>query len=408
MNFKRIFSIIYSFVCLSGFLFQVQQVSELYFHFYTTSKTVFQFREVDYYQTIMYCSRYVDLLNRSSYQHYSIGHQVPQNVPDVYRELSRLTIRTILELTPPGSDAIESCIVRHGRLGTPFYMNQRGCKAFFKVIKSVNGERVCYTFMPRMLTNYSSGDVSSSESFTNVVYTIYLNPSIVQTTVAIFVSSVIDPKANEFGPDLDSRPYHAKVVNSKTFNVSGLQVSGESTEINRLALPYDTKCIPGHDRETCYEHCLRNRFKVINKLPWSGFYREVIDMKMLTALDLKNKTTSEFAEKSFEECYSLCKLKVECVTQFSRTIVQDFRSHYRRAFLASMASSLPHLSLYAVPFLNLIEYVVQLGSCFGIWFGLSIFSINPVKMLRKKSNTNRLICHCHKRQFLLFSNKTHR
>ena len=408
MNFKRITSIIYSLICLLGLMFQVQQVSELYFHFYTTSKTVFRFREVDYYQTIMYCPRLVDLLNRSSYQDYSIGQHIPQNVPDVYKELSRLTIRSILELTPPASDVIKSCIVRHGRLATPLSMNQRDCKAFFKVIKSVNGERVCYTFIPRIVTNYSSGDVSSSESWTNVVYNIYLNPSIVKTTVAIFISSVIDPQANEFGPDLNSRPYHAKVVNSKTFNVSGLQVSGESTEINRMALPYDTKCIPGHGRETCYEHCLQNRLKIINRLPWSGFYREAIDMKMLTALDLKNKTTSEFAEKSFEECYSLCKVKAECVTQFSRTIVQDFRSHYRKPFFASMASSLPHLSLYAVPFLTLIEYVVQLGSCFGIWFGLSIFSMNPVKMLRKKSNTNRVICHCHKRSFLLLSNKRHR
>ena len=63
MNFKRISSVVFSLICLSGFLIQVQQVSELYFRFGTTSKTVFQIREVGYYQTMMYCPRSIDLLN---------------------------------------------------------------------------------------------------------------------------------------------------------------------------------------------------------------------------------------------------------------------------------------------------------------------------------------------------------
>ena len=256
MRYKRTSSVIFSFVCLSGFFFQVQQVSELYFHFYTTSKTVFQVREVNYYQTIMYCPRWVDLLNRSHYNNYSIGKQVPQNFADMFKEFRKLTVRTILELTPPESDIIESCLVRHGRLATPLFINQSDCETIFKVMKSVNGERVCYTFIPRMLTNYSTGDLSSSESWTNVVYYIFFNPSIATTDTAFFISSVIDPYITEF--DLNSRPYQAKVIVSKTFNASCFQISGEPTEINRLPPPYDTKCTPNHDRETCYESCLEN------------------------------------------------------------------------------------------------------------------------------------------------------
>ena len=405
MNYKRTSSVIFSLVCLSGFVFQVHQVSDLYFHFYTTSKTVFQVRETDYYQTIMYCPKSVDLLNRSSYKNYSIGKQPPQNPADMFKELNSLNIRAIFQLTPPESDVIESCVVRHGRLATPLIMNRSDCNSFFKVIKSVNGVRVCYTFMPRMLTNYSIGDLSSSEGYTNVIYYIFFNRSIAGTKEASFISSVMDPHANKFDHDLHSRTYQAKVVNFKTFNISCLYISGESTDINRLPAPHDTKCTPGHDREICYESCLQKGFKQINRLPWSGFYTQAIDIKMLTALDLRNRTILKFAEQSFERCHSLCKLKVECLTKFSRTTVQDFRSHYYLSLFASMLPSFPHISLYTVPHLTLIEYVVQVGSCFGIWFGLSIVSLNPIKILQSTDSTSRLVNNRNRKPLFILCKK---
>ena len=405
MNLKTILSFLFPLICLSGFVFQVEQVSDLYFRFETTSKTVFQVKEVDYYQTMMYCPMSSDLFDRNRSKEYSISQEITTyGHSDIYKELAILTIKDILELTPSEADIIESCIVRRGRLETPTTMNRSECQEIFKVTKSVNGQRICYTFMPRSRANYSTGDVSSSQSYPNVVYYIYFNPIVSQSVAALFISSVMHPSASEYDL-LDSRPYQAKVI-SRTLNESCFSISGESTDINRLPPPYDTKCTPGHHREKCYEDCLEKKLKQINRLPWSGFYKEAIDMKMLTGLDLENKTTLEFAEKSFKECHSLCKIKAECLTQFSRTIVHAFRTIYAFPFFGSMIPSLPHVSLYAVPFLNLIEYIVQLGSCFGIWFGLSIISINPVKMLRKKSNTNRLICHCHKRSFLLFFKRT--
>ena len=124
-------------------------------------------------------------------------------------------------------------------------------------------------------------------------------------------------------------------------------------------------------------------------------------MKMLTRLDLDNKTILEFAEQSFENCYFRCKLKAECLTQFSRTIVQVFPSQYPLPFIASMVPSLPHISLYAVPLLTLIEYVIQLGSCFGIWFGLSIISLNPIKMLKSSDSASRLITNRYRRSLFI-------
>ena len=378
MNFKRISSRVFALICFLGFVLQVQQVSELYFGFETTSRTVFQIRDVDDYQSIMFCTRFTDLLDRRNLGEYGIRPEKPKSLTDRRLDLSKLTIKNILELTPSESSAIEDCIVRKGRLSTDVEMSQIECQKFFKVMKSVNGERVCYTFMPRSPLNYSVGDVASSQTYISVVYHLSLSPSISKSIYAFIISSVMGRNTKD---PLDSRPFQANVYNMKSFNESWFTVYGESTEINRLPPPYDTKCAPGHEREKCYEDCLIDKFKIINKIPWSGFHRQKVDMKILTAIDLENETISKFAGKWFKECHAFCKLKTECYTRFSRTTLQEYQT---RGFgIASMVPSQPHISVCAIAFLNLIEYIIQIGSCFGMWFGLSIISFNPVKWIKQ-------------------------
>ena len=399
MNLKRILCFLFSLICLSGFLFQVQQVSELYFQFATTSKTVFQIREVDHYQAIMYCPRSVDLFNKTyeglrNIQNRTLIHEKVEN------KLNDLTIKDILELTPPENHIIDKCVLRQGIILIPEVMDRRYCETFFKITKSVIGERICYTFMPKIRSNFSVGEVASSKYFTNSVYTIYVKPTTLATRLAFFVSWI--PNQGEADDPLDSLPYQAKLINHRTFNQSNFAVFGESTEIHRLAPPYDTKCTPGHRREQCYEQCLNQKFALINRVSWSGFHREKLDMKMVTTHDLRNKSTLKFLNAVFLECQSLCKTRADCFSQFSRTSVQEFHSPYYRLF-SSMLPSVPHISVYAVPLLTLIEYIVQLGSCFGIWFGLSIVSLNPMKILQSTDSTSRLVKNRNRRLFFILS-----
>ena len=385
MNLKRISSRVFSLICFVGFVLQVQQVSQLYFGFETTSRTVFQIRDVDDYQSIMLCTRFMDLLDRRNLGEYGILPEKPKTLTDHRLDVSKLTIKNILELTPSESSTIENCIVRQGQLSTDVEMSRIECHKFFKVMKSVNGERICYTFMPRSSANYSVGDVASSQTYISIVYHLYLSSIISKSLYAFFISSFIDESIEDL---LDSRPFQANVYNIKSFNKSWFAVYGESIEIYRLPPPHDTRCTPGHDRERCYEDCLSDKLKIIDKVPWSGFHRKKLDMKVLTAIDLKNETISNFTGKWFKECHSLCKLKTECYTRFSRTTVEEFESP--DFGIASMVPSQPHMSLSAVAFLNLIEYIIQIGSCFGMWFGLSIISFNPIKWktLRKKGTSS--------------------
>ena len=374
MNGKKIFSRGFMLFCLLGFLVQVQQVSQLYFRFQTTSRTSFQIREINNYQSIMYCPRFFELIHRQNKEKIRTSGQLSLSLDQYFRYLSNLTIKDILELTPPVSEIIDGCIIRFGKMSTPTVFDNSKCKIYFNVTKSVFGEKICYTFIPRFEANgFSVGDIATSLTHTGSVYRIVPRPTILLSFYASFIS-VVNGNIKDF---LHSRLFQAKTTNEKTFNQSRILVHGDSIEINRLPPPFDTACTPRHDREMCYENCLVKKLKVINRLPWSGFHSEKFDMKMLTPLQLLNETISEFVGQSFEECHSLCKLKTECFSQFSRTTILEYQAKF--SYFISALPSQPHMSVFAISTLTLIEYIVQMGSCFGIWFGMSIISVNPVK-----------------------------
>ena len=351
---------------------------------------MYEIREYDDHQSIMYCPRFADLIDKNAKSFGENSDLSKESLQQYFRDLDRtvsnLTIKEILELTPPESAIIEECVVREGKMFKPTFLSNIECEKFFKITKSLNGERICYNFIPKMRKTYSIGIIATSSTYIGVVYQIKLNPLISSSIVAMFISSpfMIDRNGSYKYP-LHSLPYMAYVVNYKTFNLTLFSLYGESIEIKRLPLPYDTQCTPGHDQEFCYESCIKHRLKAISRIPWSGFHKDSSSLKMLTALDLQNETISNYTSNSLEECLAFCKQKSECFTKFSRTTVVQ---HETRIFsIASVIPSLPHLLLQSVPSCNPVEYIIQVGSCFGMWFGLSIISFNPVKWktLRKRN-----------------------
>ena len=398
MNLQNFWSRCFSLICLSGLVFQLQQVSELYFRYMTSSKIEYKEREVEDYQTVMFCSRYSDLLDRSRYLEFGISPAVPKNLQIYYQQLSVLSIKNILRLTPPVTDVIDDCFRRSDKYSVPLDLNRSECYNFFQIVKSVNGERICYTFRPKTQTNYSVGHVASSQTHINQVYVLTMLPSLAKSIVGYFVSYPSSYKKHE--DPLNSRKFQARIINTQTFNQSKFAIHGDYTYITRLPPPYDTQCLQEHDREACYEVCLINQFKGINRIPWSGYHRDELDTKMLTITDLKNQTLASSIYASFEECHSLCKMKTECKTFFSRTTAHEYQDrtllfNYETkkttAFQIQASNpSSPHMYVNAVAFLNLIEYIIQVGSCFGVWFGMSIISFDPLKWTICHRKTSRV------------------
>ena len=333
--------------------------------------------ETEDYQTIVFCCRLIELLNRSRYTEYGLLPHAPRSIEEIDHELSLLTIKQILELTPPTTGLLKHCTVRNDNLSDIIHLKGRECEQLFKIFKSVNGQQVCYTFTPRYRTKYSVGNAVSSVRYLYVAYSLDLSQSLRRTVLASFISSFVD--TNDIIDPLHSRFFGAKFYNAKSYNESGFYIWGQETEVNRLPHPHNTKCIPGHDRSVCYEKCLADHFKLFNRVTGSGFHHQALDVKMITRKDYENKTLSSLATKAFNTCHFMCRIQTECYTKFSKTSVVEYKSE--NLTINSMVPSAAHTSVKTVPQLTLVEYIVQVGSCLGVWFGLSIISLNPMKWI---------------------------
>ena len=161
------------------------------------------------------------------------------------------------------------------------------------------------------------------------------------------------------------------------FKSKGYQVYGQGIEIRKLPPPFDTDCLMGHDIQTCYESCLEEKFLKINRVPWSAFIRSPTNLTMLTPIDLDSKTKGLFVRLSMQECNATCRSRNECISEFTITTIHE--TVEGSLYVASMVPNAPHIGLDSLPFIVLVDYLVQVGSCFSTWFGISIISLNPSK-----------------------------
>ena len=389
MKSQQVCNIFFAFVCIAGFLFQLHQVSDMYFRYESTSRTIMKVREVELCPSITYCSPYYYMLNRTKHNEYGVSAEVPKGLENVLQELSNLSIRQILELTPDTRSIIKSCEIRDDNRSIIVELKSLECLQFFKLRKSVNGERICYRFEPRYETTYSVGNVASSLTHISEVYSIAFHPFFGVAKFGFIITYFPDTTGSS--DPLISRIFGAKFGNANTMNLSKISVYGESNEVRTLPKPYDTQCIPGLNKHFCYESCLTHRFEAIGKVPWSGFYTEPSDLKMLTQLDYANEAMGFVVQDSLERCHRQCKINTECLTTYTITRIVE---HSSESFeIHSMLPGRPWTSIRTIPYLTLIEFIIQVGSCCGIWFGLSIVSCNPSKWLSGKVSKSTLRGH---------------
>ena len=348
----------------------------VFFRFQTTSKMAYDVKEVEHYQTIVFCSRWTDVIDRRHYKQHGISPQRPISIEGVYSELSALKIKDIFNLTPKEEDFLKGCWIRPEVLEWPGNMNRSECNRIFRVSKSVNGEAVCYSTSLRKKTTYSVGDIASYLTHANTVYNLFVTSPLVTKSVRVHLITHFE---DEYYKDpFYSRIFQSHAANENGFASIGFLVYGQTIEIQRLPPPFDTQCLVGHDRQICYEKCLKDRFLKMNRIPWSSYIHEPLEFKLFTYTDYENKSKALLAQNSMEDCHRLCKIKSACFNGFTITSVQELSST-DVFYLSSMLPNGPHIHLLSVPFMTIVEYVVHIGSCFGTWLGISIISLNPTK-----------------------------
>ena len=369
--------------CLGGFLFQLTLISQTYFKYQTITRLEVNIGDEDNYVQIYVCPRYSDLLDRSEYRKYGIRPFAPLELSDILDEISNLTIKSIFRLTPHVDKVISKCLIRSGRFHFPDWYDKNSCKELIAISKSITGEHVCFSIMVKGKERYSPSAIAASLSFALYVYEVELSHQLSKTMTMILIMRVVsNPMRSTFHP-YNSRIFAGRINNLKTLKHSRLLLFPETTKITRMPPPFDTDCRPNQHSFWCYDLCLSRGLKVVNRVAWSSFIDEEVDALILSARDMNNKTIESIANATFDKCDEMCRVKSDCQEDFTKTKVTEINdSNHNLTSISAMVPAGGTFSIISVELLTLIDYLVQVGSSFGIWFGLSIFSTNPLKFKR--------------------------
>ena len=367
----------YYLICLLGFLYQSGNLCYDYFQYKTNSIVEISAADEYPYQSLGICLHYHYLLNRSHYQEYDIAatSEEVSNSLETDRmawdkDYSALTQRQVLELTPETTDVVIGCRLRDKNNLRVRSYNASQCLTNFTVRKGVRGEEICYHIYPKNDMTFSWSKVATSYHNQERVYDFTLNfkTSItMKATLLSFAPTIIGKRP------LLSRNFAQRM---SIYSNNIILLSSLINTYYSLPPPYDTQCKADLVPQICLYSCMLPKLSLLNRLPYSSLLNEPTNQKILNHQDMKNSSISKDIAKYSRRCSKKCSGDPchEIVT-FTASNIYAEESQYLT--LVSILPSAPTIKIYYTPSTGPLQFFLYICNCFGIWFGLSILSLDP-------------------------------
>ena len=154
-----------------------------------------------------------------------------------------------------------------------------------------------------------------------------------------------------------------------------------------LPHPYDSNCrdyrLDGlSGRRECHYRCLeRLAVARFNKSHYSNLIYEPRKHKHLSVYDLMNETINEQLKGMESRCARLC-AQPPCAYHYSITSISVAANPHVQDLHVQIPYQ-PFMHILHLPAMQLVEFLVYVLSCLGVWFGVSVLSLNPVALLSK-------------------------
>ena len=378
-------NLVFKLLCLIGCDYQITKISLEYFSFKTTTKTTFQIDSTVDDPAIVYCTRYTDIIDRTNYQKYGIYKRSRYNSTEFLSDTTKLTISDIFHLTPNPNDTIISCEIRRNEYKTARYF-QDYCYSIFRVTKYQEGPYICYQFQTKnALSSFKCDQAAFAYIGLNVLYRITIQSQFLLSNTLKLISFVPD---NQINPILNlpttSRRFYSYRLRygddePKKSKHNYFLVSGDLYLITRLEKPYDTKCTRNkeHAEFACRRRCIITAFKKHGYFPATEYTLSPLPIKHMNTQAFFNKTLIRDTMTRSDICRKICNQKF-CNEKFSVTDVSSTPELYNGLItIMSSCSNRPVVVIEYLPRITLMEFVMYISSSFGIWFGVSVLSINP-------------------------------
>ena len=391
-------------LCFIGFSYQVFQICMNYFEYKTTTKVEVLTTDFYKYQSISLCFGYLGLLNRTNYLKYGFKPTPQEAFLDFRNQLSILTVKQIFELTPDEKSLVSACRVRDEFYYELNELSLDDCHHYFRFHKAVQGENVCYYITPRDDLNFSWTKVANSFLNQGHVYDLWLTPGINGKIVIVtsYEGSELDPYPLLSRNFAERLSFYKKDPNETADNV--ITAYSFLNQYKALPPPYDTRCVNDDKYSHCRKHCLDEKLATIHRVHYSLVEKNVsLDMKYLNFEDLENTTVLNLVNKTEHHCYRVCS-RSPCrqTISFTDAYSDYLKSEDSSLRIKSCVPASPTVHIESMPDIRPIDFFQYVCNCFGIWFGLSVMSINPFTVLSKHQSYLRYLSRHHSNRYCRF------
>ena len=384
--------------CLMGFVYQVSEISVEYFAYRTSTKVALQLENKFINPAIIFCPKYTDIIDRSNHEKYGIHSKARYITSEQLNDMSKLTIKDIFELTPDTNNTMIGCQFRNNEYNMDSY-NRDQCYSMFQVTKYQEGAFICYQFRTRIPDNqFSCEQAALSFHSLNELYSIQLHPRFFLSNRIKGISFIPDVgNSSFFNMPIISRRFYSTFVrfgssSPDTSIINYISLSGDVYSITRLKKPYDTACVRNNEETeyACRRNCNIASFKKHNIFPPNELTTEPLPLKhSKTIVTSLNTTLVREIKMRNQKCMKSCNERSMCEDWYTVTIANLSPSRLLNTIsISCTCSNRPAVFIEYLAKVILMDFIMYVSSAFGIWFGISILSINPFKNTLPKSNNS--------------------
>ena len=171
------------------------------------------------------------------------------------------------------------------------------------------------------------------------------------------------------------------------------RVAYESASLTRLKAPYTSNCRDyeksGYNSDSdCFRQCIiRQCIKTFKKVPFSTILNEPYAYEHIRYVDLQNITMRKQLTALHSICAAECK-QANCEEKYVLTRANRETGVGDLSFTVNAPKDL-HIDIELHPKMIFQEYLIYIFSVFGTWFGLSIITLNPFKLLKRLQSNQR-------------------
>ena len=338
--------------------------------------------------SIVFCSRYTDIIDRKNYKKYGIHEKGSYNSTEYLSDQLKLKINDIFDLTPKAENVMVGCRMRENDYTL---QTKDNCYSHFKVTKYLEGEFICYQFRTKTLdSKFRCDRAALSYRYNHQLYSVSLHPHF-ELSNSIKLISFIPSEVNDSLSGLPhvSRRFCDFILRyghdaPETSRMYWIAISSDFYFISRLQSPFDTHCVKNNEEAEfyCNSKCNMATFTNYGFFPPNEMTTYPLPVKHLNVETLKNESLLQGIKEKNDKCMIKCNNSL-CDDWYSVTTTKTAPSKEDGLSFSSICSNRPAVIVQYLPRITFMELLMYASSSLGIWFGVSFFAINPFKGSQK-------------------------